>query len=201
MPLKDLLACFDRTDAGYARLELAFNLARASRAYLAGAYVLPEAGSGGFGLARPAGMTGLAEDGVSSGGVASGALRAAEAAESAEQHFKSKLRLHGVEGEWHLLADGDSAALIELAETVDLTIVGQCPPSSEPNGAARFRPEEIVIAASRPVLIIPYAGTFETVGKRILFAWDGTREANRGVARCPVILRRCRRHGGFRRLP
>ena len=116
MPLKDLLVYFDRSDAGYARLELAFNLARACRAYLAGAYVLPEAGSGGFGLARPAGMTGLAEDGVSSGGVASGALRAAEAAESAEQHFKSKLRLHGVEGEWHLLADGDSAALIELAD-------------------------------------------------------------------------------------
>jgi len=181
MPLKDLLVCFDRTDAGYARLELAFNLARACRAYLAGAYVLPEAGSGGFGLARPAGMTGLAEDGVSSGGVASGALRAAEAAESAEQHFKSKLRLHGVEGEWHLLADGDSAALIELAKTVDLTIVGQCPPSSEPNGAARFRREDIVIAAGRPVLIIPYAGTFETVGKRILFAWDGTREANRAL--------------------
>jgi hypothetical protein len=53
MPLKDLLVCFDRTDAGYARLELAFNLARACRAYLAGAYVLPEAGSVGFGsLAR-----------------------------------------------------------------------------------------------------------------------------------------------------
>jgi hypothetical protein len=100
MPLKDLLVCFDRTDAGYARLELAFNLARACRAYLVGAYVRPETGSVGFGLARPAGMTGLAEDGVRSSGVASGVLRAAEAAEAAEQHFKSKLRLHGVEGEW-----------------------------------------------------------------------------------------------------
>src|ERR1700746_2948486 len=105
MPIKDLLVCFDRTDAGYARLELAFNLAGACRAHLAGAYVLPEAGSVGFGLARPAGMAGLAEDGLSSGGVASGAWRQAEAAESVEQHFKSKLRLHGVEGEWHLLAD------------------------------------------------------------------------------------------------
>jgi nucleotide-binding universal stress UspA family protein len=175
-------------ERGYSadRLELAFKLARASRAYLAGAYVLPEAhfspaGSVGFGLAPPAGMTGLAEEGVSPGGVAFGVLREAEAAESAEQHFKSKLRLHGVEGEWHLLADGNSAALIELAKTVDLTIVGQRPSSSEPNGAARFRPEDIVIAAGRPVLIVPNAGTFETVGKRILFAWDGTREANRAL--------------------
>jgi len=182
MPLKDLLVCFDRTAAGYARLELAFNLARAGRAYLAGAYVLPEthaspAGSVGFGFAAPAGMTGLGEERVSPSGV----LREAEAAESAEQHFKSKLRLHGIEGEWHLLADGDSAALIELAKSVDLTIAGQRRPNSESNGASRFRLKDVVVAAGRPVLIVPYAGTFETVGKRILIAWDGTREANRAL--------------------
>jgi nucleotide-binding universal stress UspA family protein len=182
MPLKDLLVCFDRTAAGYARLELAFNVARAGRAYLAGAYVLPEthalpAGSVGFGFAPPAGMTGLGEEGVPPSGV----LREAEAAEAAEQHFKSKLRLHGIEGEWHLLDDGDSAALIELAKSVDLTIAGQRPPNSQSNGASRFRPEDLVVAAGRPVLIVPYAGVFETVGKRILIAWDGTREANRAL--------------------
>ena len=75
MPLKDLLVCFDRTDAGYARLELAFNLARACRANLAGAYVLPEAGSVGFGLVRPAGMTGLAEDAVTGRGSFRGVAR------------------------------------------------------------------------------------------------------------------------------
>jgi nucleotide-binding universal stress UspA family protein len=31
------------------------------------------------------------------------------------------------------------------------------------------------------VLIVPYAGTFDTVGKRALVAWDGTREAVRAV--------------------
>jgi nucleotide-binding universal stress UspA family protein len=178
MPLKDLLVSFDRTAAGYARLDLAFNLARASRAYLSGAYLLPEthaspASSGRFGLTAPAGMTGLGEEG--------GVLREAEAAESAEQYFKSKLRLSGIEGEWHLLADGASAALIDLAKSVDLAIVGQRAPNSEPDGASRLRPEDIVMTAGRPVLIVPYAGTFEMVGKRILFAWDGTREANRAM--------------------
>ncbi len=180
MLLKDLLVCYDRTDAGYARLELAFNLARASRTYLAGAYVLPEthvapAGSLGFGLAPPAGITAPGEEEVSPSG---GVLREAEAAESAEQHFKSTLRLHSIEGEWHLLANGDSATLIELAKSVDLTIVGQRATS---NGASRFRPEDIVVAVGRPVLIVPYAGAFETVGKRILIAWDGTREATRAL--------------------
>src|SRR4029077_11679721 len=131
-------------------------------------YVLPEthaspAGSVGFGFAAPAGMTDPGEEAVSPSGV----LREAEAAEAAEQHFKSKLRLQGIEGEWHLLADGDSAALIELAKSVDLTIAGQRPPNSSSNGGSRFRPEDIVVAAGRPVLIVPYAGTFETVGKRM----------------------------------
>src|SRR6266481_1410415 len=92
-----------------------------------------------------------------------------------------KLRLSGIEGEWHLLADGASAALIDLAKSVDLAIVGQRAPNSEPDGASRLRPEDIVMTAGRPVLIVPYAGTFEMVGKRILFAWDGTREANRAM--------------------
>ena len=35
--------------------------------------------------------------------------------------------------------------------------------------------------AGRPVLVVPYAGAFETVGKRALIAWDGTREANRAL--------------------
>src|SRR6266446_6626956 len=92
-----------------------------------------------------------------------------------------RARLSGIEGEWHLLADGASAALIDLAKSVDLAIVGQRAPNSEPDGASRLRPEDIVMTAGRPVLIVPYAGTFEMVGKRILFAWDGTREANRAM--------------------
>ena len=180
MPLKDMLVCFDRTTAGYARLDLAFNLAAASGAHLVGAYVLPEAQASpaesiGFGLAPPAGMTGLMEEG------ASGALRAAEAAESVERHFNSRLRLHNIEGKWHQLVDGDTAPLIELAKSVDLTIAGQRPPNSQSDGASRFRPEDIVLATGRPVLIVPYVGTFETVGKRIPIAWDRTREANRAL--------------------
>ena len=186
MALKDLLVCIDRTVAGDARLRLAFNLARANGAYLAGAYALPEvptapAAPMGFGVAPPAGMTGLADDGLSMGGAVSEGFREAEIAETVAQRFKSELRLHGIEGEWHLLPDDDSAALLELAKSVDLTITGQRPPNSHTNGAARFRPEDIVMAAGRPVLIVPYAGAFETVGKRALIAWDGTREANRAL--------------------
>jgi K+-sensing histidine kinase KdpD len=43
MALKDLLVCIDRGSVSEARLRLAFNLARAHRAHLTGAYVMPRA--------------------------------------------------------------------------------------------------------------------------------------------------------------
>jgi len=184
MALKDLLVCIDPTTAGDIRLKLAFNLARANKAHLSGAYSLPEAQAvrgGPTGFGGVPGMTGIIEEPVSPGGPVSEVSHEAEVADRVEHRFKDALRLGGIDGEWHILPDGDSAELIELAKSMDLTIMGQRPPTSRSDGVARFRPDDIVIATGRPILVIPYAGTFETVGKRILIAWDGTREANRAL--------------------
>jgi nucleotide-binding universal stress UspA family protein len=183
MPLKDLLVCIDPTAAGETRLKLAFNLARANKAHLAGAYVLPEgdgARRGPSGFGGVPGMTGFTEE-PSPGAAVSEAFHEAEIADRVEHRFKNELQIAGIDGEWHIVPDGDAAELVELAKAVDMTIMGQRPPSSRTDGAARFRPDDVVMAAGRPVLVVPYAGNFETVGKRILVAWDGTREANRAV--------------------
>ncbi len=37
------------------------------------------------------------------------------------------------------------------------------------------------MAGGRPVLVIPYAGEFGAIGRRVLVAWDGTREASRAL--------------------
>jgi nucleotide-binding universal stress UspA family protein len=183
MALKDLLVCVDPTPAGDIRLKLALNLARANQAYLTGAYPLPpaQAGHGLAGFGGISAMTGIAEEPMSPGGAVSEVFHEAEVADRAEHRFKDELRLAGIDGEWHALPDDDPVELVEFAKSVDLTIMGQRPPSSGSDGAARFRPEDIVIAAGRPVLVVPYAGSFETIGKRILVGWDGTREANRAL--------------------
>jgi nucleotide-binding universal stress UspA family protein len=183
MALKDLLICIDPTAAGDARLKLAFNLARANKAHLAGAYVLPEgdgARRGPSGFGGVPGMTGLTEE-PSPGAAVSEVFHEGEIADRVEHRFRDELRVAGIDGEWHIVPDGDSDELIELAKSVDLTIMGQRPPNSRSDGAARFRPDDVVMAAGRPVLVVPYAGNFETVGERILAAWDGTREANRAI--------------------
>jgi nucleotide-binding universal stress UspA family protein len=181
MALKDLLVCIDPTAAGDARLKLAFNLARTNKAHLTGAYALAEAeraphGASGFGGVP--GMTGFTEE-PSPGAAVSETVHEAEVADRVEHRFKDELRVAGIDGEWHVVTDGDSGELIELAKSVDLTIMGQR--ATRTDGATRFRPDDVVIAAGRPVLVVPYAGRFETVGKRILVAWDGTREATRAV--------------------
>ena len=133
MAIKDLLVCIDPTTAGDTRLKLALNVARANKAHLTGTYPLPEvrvargdaAGFGGL-----AGMSGIAEESVSPGGAVSEVFQEAEVADRAEHRFKDELRLAGIDGQWHTVPDGDSAELIELAKSMDLTIMGQRPPNS-----------------------------------------------------------------------
>src|SRR5205823_5545309 len=103
---------------------------------------------------------------VNSGDTAAGdpafppASREAERAEQVEELFKTELRAHGLGGEWHLLSPGETAVFIDLAKTFDLTILGQLSPEIRSTG---FRPDEIVIATVRPVLVVQYSGTFDTV--------------------------------------
>jgi hypothetical protein len=110
MAIRDIVVSLDPSLAGEGRLKLAVGLARAHKANLTGAYVVPPSQGGpgavGFGPMPPAGTDGLAGvTGRSAAVVAPpvGAPREAERAEHAEQRFSSEMRLSGIDGEWHLL--------------------------------------------------------------------------------------------------
>jgi len=45
----------------------------------------------------------------------------------------------------------------------------------------RNLPEHLVMGSGKPVLIIPYIGFPETMGKNIIVAWDNSREASRAL--------------------
>lgn len=85
--------------------------------------------------------------------------------------------------EWRLVKAQSSQAaerFVEHALCSDLVIMGQSDPDNDridQSGA-----QEMVIRQSgRPVLVIPSAGNFETIGEHALIGWSATRESNRAV--------------------
>ena len=188
MALKDILVSVDPSTAGDGRLKLALNLVRAHKARITACYIMrgehaaPSPIMPGVPVNPGPGILIAPEGGPTLGDTVptsiSRASREAERAEQVEELFRTELRAHGLDGEWHLLSPGETAVFIDLAKSFDLTILGQLSPEIRSTG---FRPDEIVIATGRPVLVVPYAGAFDTVGRRALVAWDGTREAARAA--------------------
>jgi nucleotide-binding universal stress UspA family protein len=192
MAICDILVCLDATAAGDRRLELALNLAQAGKAYLTAVYALPQARAAG---APPAGpglpptvLGPVSPDGAAAiGGQPMRTLmpveevsRAAEQADAVAQRFREELPLRELDGEWHMLNHAELAELIRLAKAVDLVVLGQYP-GSDSDGVTWLDPDAVMVEAGRPVLVVPYAGAFEGIGRRVLIAWDGTREANRAL--------------------
>lgn len=99
------------------------------------------------------------------------------AAELAEQQFRACHTSIG--GDWHRMERRDPAGLIALARTADLVVLGQINPHVRP--APWWRPDEIMVDCGRPVLMVPYVGSFTEIGRRVLIAWDGSREAARAL--------------------
>jgi nucleotide-binding universal stress UspA family protein len=201
MAFKDILVCLDPTEAGERRLRLAAAIAREHQAHLSAAYLLSEAMPGVppyevVGIPAPAGATEIAQGTVVAGVPLPGAPPitssssppSAELADIVEQRFRAEVQPHGIDGDWHLFGSGDSEELIALSRTMDLVVFGQA--ASDYRLPTGFSPDDIVMATGRPMLLVPFAGELGSVGRRVLIAWDGTREASRALHDAlPLIAR------------
>jgi nucleotide-binding universal stress UspA family protein len=174
MDFKDILVSVDATDAGERRLRLAAAIAREHQAHLSAAYVLLAAAAGTAEGGRIATVPHLVSPPAGANATGAAAL-----AEIIEQRFRETVGPHAIASDWHLFEEREGENLVALLKAVDLAVFGQGAPDYRlPSG---FRPEDIVIASGRPVIIVPYAGTFDAVGRRVLVAWDETREASRAL--------------------
>jgi nucleotide-binding universal stress UspA family protein len=79
--------------------------------------------------------------------------------------------------------------LIEQGNTSDLLIIGR---TEGDDTDSRFKdlPEHVLTACGRPVLVIPPEHPIESMGERVLVAWDGRRESTRAVFGALPMLRR-----------
>jgi len=91
--------------------------------------------------------------------------------------------------ERRLIDDEPSGALTLEARYADLAVVGQIDTDEILPGLMIDFVEYVVMNAGRPVLVVPYAGTFTQVGKKVLLAWDGSMEASRAITGAMPFLR------------
>lgn len=176
MSYTNLLVHLDEGDRVAERLSLAIGLARDFGATLTGLFAQSETSGVGL-VARRAGPA------------------LAGAAERVRELFDGAVREAGVDGRWWQLGHGEYGHVI--AETVicsryvDLAVFGQ----HDPNGGNRVPQdlvEEVVLNAGRPVLVVPYAGSFPRIGERPVIAWNGSREAARAVNDALPLLKRAK---------
>jgi nucleotide-binding universal stress UspA family protein len=92
--------------------------------------------------------------------------------------------------ERRLVADDPEGGLVLLSRFCDLLVLSQTDPAHVVAGAVRDLPEYVMLNVARPVLVVPYAGTYARLGGKALVAWDGGLESSRAVLGALPLLRR-----------
>ena len=90
--------------------------------------------------------------------------------------------------EKRLVNDEAPAALALHARYADLVIIGQTDRDESLPTTPSDLPEYVTLNCTRPVLVIPYSNSFNTIGHNILVAWDGSPEATRAVTASIPLL-------------
>lgn len=95
---------------------------------------------------------------------------------------------------WEVI-EVDSLAAVETtihrrARCADLTVVAQVGLGEQVADRPGTLPDRLVLESGRPMLVVPPALSFPTVGRRVLVAWNQSREAARALADAMPMLRR-----------
>ncbi len=165
MALSNILIHLDSSPRTEVRLALALRLAERNGARLTGLFA--ETSS-----AHRVGVvaTWPSEDHIAAVAAARAAFEAATAGLGARASFIDVNR----GGEQEVLARAT-----DIARAFDLVILGQ---SEAGTRVPADLPEQLIMECGRPVLMVPYAGTYEDVGLRPLFAWNRSRGAARALS-------------------
>ena len=90
--------------------------------------------------------------------------------------------------------EGDLATtVLHHSHCADIAIIGQADPASAFYRDASRLVENVVLHNARPTMVIPCLGQFETIGDKMLVAWDDSHGSARAVADALPLLRHASR--------
>src|SRR5208337_3579637 len=104
----------------------------------------------------------------------------AEARETAlasetERRFRDALNANRLDGDWDA-AEGNPSEILMLAGRVhDVIVVKQTQEGVDEPGWDV--PEACAVSSGTPTLVVPFEGSFPSIGERLLIAWNGSQQA------------------------
>lgn len=168
MSIKDILIYLDDSPASDRRIDMALTLAQSLGAWVTGLSIVT------YGYYQPHYLHN--EEKIAAAGALLAAKAAAAGVEAGSRSIES-----------NVVGVTARELLISAAHCSDLVVVGQ---ESRRTTRASAVVEPLVTGGGRPVLIVPAAGAFSTVGTRVLVAWRNGREAARALHDALPIMQR-----------
>ncbi|ACD19930.1 universal stress protein [Paraburkholderia phytofirmans] len=181
MSYKTIVVHLDTSRLAHRRLEIALTLARHFGAHLRGVYATfsPD----------PRSLYVMA--GTASYYATHEQLRA-ERRSAIERLFHAELSRAAVTGDWLAVDQPANLAVAQQGRCADLIIASQDDPD-DPESYVGYRfPENLIMSAGRPVLLVPNATSVTSPGTHVVVCWDGSREATRAVHDALPFMRTAR---------
>lgn len=174
MAFKTILVYVDTLKACSERLALACALARREEAHLIGLHVIRQVSYPSYVAAEiPASVIDQQRQYL------------AERAKEAKAKFDAAAATvaETVHCEWRCLESPNLdmvEGVVHQARYADLVIVGQGY-ADDSDAVADDMPERLLLESGRPLLVVPYAGHFPSLGEHAMIAWNSSRESTRAV--------------------
>lgn len=185
MSYQTIVVHLDRSPRCDARVELALRLAAGQGGRLVG---IAPAG-------RPdvvASVSSAVPDRVECTLLSAAYLR--QCAEEATHRFDRRCQAVGEQAWESRVADDDAVgAVVRHARCSDLVVIGQTDPGARLEDVAADLPQQVLLQSGAPVLIVPRAGAFAEIGRRVMVAWNDSLQAARALRDALPLLRRSQR--------
>ncbi len=181
MSYKTILVYLPNEEAAERLLKCALALARDHDAHIVGLHIIP----------RVPVVYAVAGAEIPVSVIAQQEAMLEREAQALETMFKTKCEAGDVRFEWRCnkIEHADMIAeVVSQTLCADLIVVSQ----QQENlfGLGADLPSHIVVDTGRPVLVIPTAGEFEHIGKHVVVAWNGTKEAARAAFDAVPLMQR-----------
>ncbi len=179
MTITNVLLHLDRDARNREREKVAFNLARTFQSHVTGLFILP-----------PPPAFGYADAYVADEIIRRHRAQAQADANKLQGEFEHNAKAAAIASEFRLEEGQDFRIIAFQSRYADLIVVGQSDPDDATDYRAYNLPEEVVMIAGRPMLTVPYAGTFDSIGKRVMVAWNASRESARSLSDAMPFLKK-----------